>query len=167
MGWKGRTVLALAIAIFVAGCLFLGYMVRARYQANEYRVRVAAAFNAAMLVNGDETYTDPQRAVIATSEGRRYVVVPENYKALVTLLRKENAMPLFRRVGKDAPLTIDICDSARLRLRPDDNGQDGALVEFTTDAGKRFIMHVRGGNIWKQITEYATVGHGENRNLEI
>lgn len=165
MGWKGRIAVALVCALLLGGVLLLGYIVHARYQGNAYVVQVAAAFNAAALVNGEETYTDAERAVISGYEGRRYVVLPENYKALVSLLRKDHAMPPFRRVGADAPLSIAICDSAFIQIEPD--GDDGALVCFTSDAGKRYTMHVRGGNIWKQIVEYATTGHSGRQNLPL
>ena len=163
MSWRLRIAVIFVVVFLLATCLWLGYFIRARYQGNEYLVRLTASFNAAALLNGEETYTDPDRAVISAYEGRRYVVLPENYKPLVSLLRKDHAMPPLRRVGRDAPLTIDICGSARLCVEPD--GEDGALVRFTDEAGRRFTMHVRGGNIWKQIIEYATVGHGENQNL--
>ena len=38
---------------------------------------------------------------------------------------------------------------------------------FTADNGKHFTMHVRGGNIWKQLIEYTTVGHSDRRNLQL
>ena len=167
MGWKLKTVVFLTLGLFMAGCLWLGYVVYARYQGNGYIVHVATSFNAAALVNGEETYTEPDRAVISAFEGRRYVVLPENYKPLVSLLRKDSAMPMFRRVGQDAPLTIAVCGSAQLRIEPDRDSVDGALIAFTDESGKRFTVHVRGGNIWKQIVEYATVGHGQYRNLPL
>ena len=167
MGWRLKLVAILALMILVGGCAWLSYAVYARYQGNDYNVALAASFNAAALVNGEETYSSSDSAVISAYEGKRYVVLPDNYKAIVSLLRKDNAMPMFRRVGKDAPLSIAICDSAALRIEPDGNGDDEALIEFTDDAGKRYTMHVRGGNIWKQIVEYATVGHGEHRNIAL
>lgn len=165
MSWRLKTVVLLALAAFLATCLWLGYAVHARHQGNEYVMQLGVAFNATALLNGEETYTDPERAIISAYEGRRYVILPENYKALVSLLRKDHAMPLFRRVGKDAPLAITICDCTTIQAEPD--GEDGALVCLVTDAGKRFTMHVRGGNIWKQILEYATVGHSENQNIPL
>ena len=165
MTWRLKTVVLLVLVIFVTTCLWLGYAVHARYQGNEYVMELGIAFNAAALLNGEETYTDPDRAVVSAYEGQQYVILPENYKALVFLLRKDHAMPLFRRVREDAPLSITICDCTALRVEPESD--DGALVSLTTDAGKRFTMHVRGGNIWKQILEYATIGHSENRNLAL
>lgn len=167
MGWKMKTIVFLAVAMFLIGCVWLGYVVYARSQGNEYAVQVAASFNAAALVNGDETYVEPDRAVICTYEGKRYVILPDNYKAVVSLLRKDYVMPMFRRVGKDAPLLITICGGAQLRIEPDKNSDDGALISFTADNGKHFTMHVRGGNIWKQLLEYTTVGHSDRRNLQL
>ncbi len=167
MGWKLRILVIIVLAFFIFGCGWLGYAVYARYQGNEYLIQVAASFNAASLVNGEETYTETDRAVISAYEGRRYVILPENYKAIVSLLRKDHVMALFRRVGKDAPLSITVCDSARLWIEPDEGSVDGALVCFENDAGRRFTMHVRGGNIWKQLIEYTTTGHSENQNLRL
>lgn len=167
MGWRMKTVVIFAVVLFVATTAWLGFVVYARYQSNDYSVQVAAAFNAALLVNGEETFTDPDRAVISGFQGRRYVIVPENYKAIVSLLRKDCAMPPFKRAGKDAPLTITVCDSATISIRPDGDGVDAALIDFTTGDGKRYAMHVRGGNIWKQFVEYATAGHGQNKNLPL
>ncbi len=167
MGWKLKTAVCLALVFFLGSCAWLGFTIYARYQGNAYLVAVTASFNAASLVNGEETYTEPDKAVISAFEGRRYVVVPENYKAIVSLLRKDHVMPMFRRVGKDAPLAITLCGSAQLRIEPDRDSDDGALVFFAGDGGKRYTMHVRGGNIWKQFLEYATVGHSGNKNLPL
>lgn len=165
MGWKSKTVVFLTLAVFLATCLWMGYAVHARYQGNEYVLQLGAAFNAASLLNGEETFTDPDKAVISTYDGQRYVILPENYKAIASLLRKDHAMPLFDRVKADAPLSIAICDCTRIRIEPD--GDDGALVFLGTDGGRSFTMHVRGGNIWKMILEYTTTGHMENRNIPL
>ncbi len=167
MGWRMKTVVIFAVVLFVVTTAWLGFVVYARYQSNDYSVQVAAAFNAALLVNGEETFTDPERAVISGYQGQRYVIVPENYKAIVSLLRKDCAMPPFKRAGKDAPLTITVCDSATIHIRPDGDGVDAALIDFTAGDGRRYAMHVRGGNIWKQFVEYATAGHGQNKNLPL
>ena len=167
MGWRMKTVVIFAVVLFVVTTAWLGFVVYARYQSNDYSVQVAAAFNAALLVNGEETFTDPDRAVISGYQEQRYVIVPENYKAIVSLLRKDCAMPPFKRAGKDAPLTITVCDSATISIRPDGDGVDAALIDFTAGDGRRYAMHVRGGNIWKQFVEYATAGHGQNKNLPL
>ncbi len=167
MSWKLKAIVCLVLGVLLAYCAWLGYLVYARYQGNAYILQTAASFNAAALLNGEETYTEPDRAVISSYEGQRYVILPDNYRAIVSLLRKDSAMPMFRRVGKDAPLSITICDSARIQIEPDRGSVDGALVLFTSDTGKRFTMHVHGGNIWKQILEYTTTGHSGYRNLPL
>ena len=167
MGWKMKTAVIVSVGMFLAGCAWLGFVVCARYRGNDYLVQVTASFNAASLVNGEETFTEPDKAVISTFEGRRYVVIPENYKAIVSLLRKDHVMPLFRRVGKDAPLSVVICGGARLRIEPDGDSVDGALVSFDADNGRHYTMHVRGGNIWRQIVQYTTEGPLNRRNLPL
>ena len=167
MGWKLKILAFIAIAVILSGCVWLGYVVYARYQGNEYVLQLSASFNAAMLVNGEETFTEPEKAVICTYEGQRYVILPENYKAIVSLLRKDCAMPMFRRVGRDAPLSITVCDSTLFEIEPDAGSVDGALICLTTDTGKRYTMHVRGGNIWTQILEYTTTGRPDRWNLPL
>ena len=167
MGWKLKTGAFLAFVMFMIGCAWLGFSVYARYQGNEYLIQVTAAFNAAALVNGEETYTDADRSVISTCEGQSYVILPDNYKAIVSLLRKDHVMSPFRRVRADAPLSIVICGDSRLRIEPDRDSTDGALICLTTDAGRSFTMHVRGGNIWGQILQYATIGYSNRLNLPI
>ena len=165
MSWKSKAVVFIVIVVFLFTCLGLAYAVYARYQGNDYLIQVTAAFNAASLLNGEETYTDPENAVISTYEGQQYVILPENYKAIVSLLRKDYVMSMFRRVGKNAPLSISICNSATLQIVPDEGSVDGALIFFQSAGGRSYTMHVRGGNIWKQLIEYATVGHSQNKNL--
>ena len=101
MSWKAKICIILVLVFLLSGILMLGFFVHARYRGNAYFVEVTAAFNAAALLNGEETFTDPERAVISTYDGTKHVIVPENYKGLVSLLRKENAMPPFRRISKD------------------------------------------------------------------
>ncbi len=167
MGWGLRILVSIAIVVFLVGCVWLGYALYAGNQGNEYVVQVTAAFNAAALVNGEETCTEADRAVISAYEGRRYVILPENYKAIVSLLRKDHAMPMFRRVREDAPLSIAICACAELKIEPDEGSVDGTLISFTTDTGKRYTMHIRGGNIWKQLIDYTTTGRPDRRNLPL
>ncbi len=167
MNWILKSIVFLALGVLIVYCAWLGYLVYARSQGNEYTIQLTASFNAAALVNGEETYTDPDRAVISTYEGRQYVILPDNYKAIVSLLRKDHAMPMFRRVGKNAPLSITICGRTRLQIAPDKGSVDGALISLHTDGGKHFTMHVRGGNLWLQILEYTTAGRTHYRNLPL
>jgi len=163
VGWKSKAVVVFTLVFLVAGLMWLGYAVYARYQGNEYVLQLTAAFNAASLVNGEETFTEPDKAAISSYDGRQYVILPENYKAIVSLLHRDNVMPMLRRVRADAPLSICICESTRLYVEPET--EDSAWVGLVDESGKRFTMHIHGGNIWKQIIEYATTGHSENKNI--
>ena len=167
MSWKGKLLIGIAAAILLTAIFFMIYVVRAKYRSNEYILQLGAAFNAAILVNGDETLTDPEYAVISEYDGKKYLIVPENYKALNTLLRKDAVMPIFGNSLKDAPLSIRICDTALVRIRPNKHSVDGASIYFDTGT-QHFYMHVKGGNIWTQILSWATKGstHYDNIPLE-
>ena len=167
MGWRSKILVFVALGVFVFGCVWLGYAVNARTKGNEYMIQLAASFNAAMLINAEETFTDPDRAIISACEGQRYIIIPENYSAVLSLLHKDHVMPMIRRVGKDAPLSISICGSTSISIEPDRDSVDGALILFVTDTGKRFTKHVRGGNFWTQILEYTTVGFPTRHNLPL
>ena len=60
VGWRSKSIVAFALVFFFVTCAWLGYAVYARYQGNEYLVRLAASFNAATLVNAEETYVEPR-----------------------------------------------------------------------------------------------------------
>lgn len=162
--WGGRILITASLLLLAFGIFFLVYIIRAKYASNNYILRLGASFNAASLVNGAETFTEPEKAVITEYNGSRYVVLPENYKALNMLLRKDCASPLFPGSFADAPLTISICSDTLLRIRPDRGSVDGAVVSFETE-GHRYVMHIRGGNIWTQLLTYATEGDRRNPNI--
>ena len=87
MKWYVKALIIAAVTtlvIYIGGMI---YVVRAKYSMNDYVVHLGAAFNAATIVNATETYTDEERAVIAEYEGRRAVIIPENYKPLQSYLR--------------------------------------------------------------------------------
>ena len=109
MKWYTKLLVLLAIGtlIFVIGGMT--YVVKAKYSMNDYAVQLGAAFNAANIVNATETHTDAQQAVIASHNGQQSVIVPENYKALSSYLRRDHAMPLIGRVQKETALHISIC----------------------------------------------------------
>ena len=50
MGWKLRAAVIFVVGFLIAGCLWFGYVVHARYQGNEYVVQLTAAFNAVLAV---------------------------------------------------------------------------------------------------------------------
>ncbi len=160
---KLLTVLAICVLLFVI--LGFGYLVRAKYQMNEYTIQLGAALNAATLVNATETHTDDQNAVIASYQGRRVVIIPENYKALKAYLLQDHAMPPFGSVDEEKALSITICGESHLVIQGDKNGQ-GALIRFVS-SGKSMLMHVSGGDIWEKILQIALEGRSNRLNLPL
>ena len=68
------------ILAFSALFLFIGgmvYVVKAKYALNDYTMQVGFGFNAAMMVNAEETHMDADKAVIAQYEGKRVVIVDD------------------------------------------------------------------------------------------
>lgn len=165
MKWYTKLLVLLAIGtlIFVIGGMT--YVVKAKYSMNDYAVQLGAAFNAATIVNATETHTDAQQAVIASHNGQQSVIVPENYKALSSYLRRDHAMPLIGRVQKETALHISICAQSHLYMQGDKDGQ-GALILFES-AGERFVMHVRGGDLWDKIVQLCMEGSTKHPNLPL
>ena len=165
MKWYTKLFVLLSIAtlLFVIGGMV--YVVRAKYSMNEYAVQVGAAFNAAIIVNATETHTQPEQAVIASYDGQRSVIVPENYKALQSYLRRDHAMPLLGRVDREKALHISICVQSHLYIVGDADGQ-GALIRFES-AGEKFLMHVRGGDLWDKIVKVCLDGTNKHPNLPL
>lgn len=165
MKWYTKLLVLIAIATLLFVIFGMGYLVNAKYKMNEYSVQLGAAFNAATYVNATETHTDAENAVIANYQGRSSVIVPENYKALQSYLRRDHAMPPFGGVDADDALHISICTQSHLYITGDKDGQ-GALIRFET-AGKSFLMHVNGGDLWEKILTMALDGRSNMPNLPL
>jgi len=149
MKWylKALILIAAATLIFYIGSMI--YLVVAKYEMNDYVMEIGAAFNAATIVNATETHTDPENAIIAEYDGQTAVIVPENYKALQTYLRRDHAMPLFGFVNRNRALHIAICNESHLYIQSDRDGQ-GALIRFES-SDETYTMHVTGGDLWDKI----------------
>ena len=165
MKWYTKLLVALGVGTLIFVIVGFAYIVRAKYSMNEYAVQVAAAFNAATIVNATETHTDEQQAVIATYNGKSSVIVPENYKALQSYLRRDYAMPPFGKVKDEGALHISICGESHLYIRGDKDGQ-GALLRLDTD-GKSFLMHVTGGDLWEKILKVSMDGRNDYPNIPL
>ncbi len=165
MKWYTKLMILIALATLVFFIASMVYLVNAKYQMNEYNVQLGAAFNAATYVNAQETYTDEENAVIATYQGRSSVIVPENYKALQSYLRRDYAMPPFGRINTEEALHISICNASHLYIVGDKDGQ-GALIRFET-AGKSFLMHVASGDLWDKIVQISLDGRHDTPNLPL
>lgn len=141
------------------------YVVKAKFAVNDYTLQLGTSFNAAMMVNATETYTDADKAVIAEYGGRRVVIVPENYRQVISCLSRQAAMPLLAFVDKEEALHVSICDASDLYAQPDKDGE-GFTVEWQLE-GKRFVMHTSGGNHWERLLQYCLDGASKAPNIEL
>ena len=161
--WKGMIFITAAVLAFMIGGMV--YLVKARYAMNDYVVQLGHSFNAAMLVNAEETFTEEEKAVIAEYQGERAVIVPENYKALQSYLRRDSAMPLISLFRRGEALHISFCGENHLYVQGDRDGQ-GAKILF--ECGKKtFRMHVSGGDLWQKIVDLSMKGWGQTPNLPL
>lgn len=156
------TVCALTMALYIAGMI---YAVRAKLAMNDYIIQLSMAFNAATMVNAKETYTDPDRAIIAEYGGERCVVVPENYRQLSGYLTWNHAMPPFGSVDEEEALHVSICGGSDLYIEGDEDGQ-GAMVLFES-AGKRFTMHIASVDLWDKILKACMEGSYKAENIPL
>lgn len=163
MKWYAKLMIFLGIGTLLFCIVGMTYVIRAKYQMNEYTLQLGAAFNAATIVNATETFTDAENAVIAAYEGQKSVIVPENYKSLLSYLRRDHAMPFLSYINKEKALHISICDGSHLYILGDKDGQ-GALVYFET-AGETYRMHVTGGDLWQKIQDIAIKGSYKAPNI--
>ena len=157
----------IAIA-FAALFLFIGgmvYVVKAKYTLNDYTLQLGLGFNAAMMVNAEETHTDADKAVIAEYEGKRVVIAPENYKAVQSCLLRQAAMPLFGRLRREGALCISVCGTSEMHVQPDDDGE-GFTVEWKSD-DDRFVMHASGGGHWSRLLKLCMEGSTQTPNIEL
>lgn len=161
--WIAYAFAAAAAALLVVLIGGMAYVVKAKYAINDYNKQMTFAFNAAMMVNAEETFTDDARAVIAEYGGQRVVIAPENYKALQTCLQRQAAMPPFGSVQEEGALKITFCGDSVLLARPDAD-KDGFLVEWKTGED-RFVMQTRGGNHWERLVSLCMKGRSSVPNI--
>ena len=165
MKWYTKLLVALGVGTLIFVIVGFAYIVRAKYSMNEYAVQVGAAFNAATIVNATETHTDEQQAVIAIYNGKSSVIVPENYKALQSYLRRDCAMPLVSFVNREQALHISFCAENHLYVQGDRDGQGASLL---FECGKKtFRMHVSGGDLWQKILDLSLDGWAQSPNLPL
>ena len=151
-----------ALLLLIGGMI---YVVRAKYALNDYTMQTAMQFNAAMMVNAEETYTDGARAVIAEYAGARMVIAPENYRALLSCLTRQAAMPLYARVDEETAMHIAICGSTDVYIGPDADGE-GFTVDWRSPEG-RFVMHAAGGNHWERLVTLCMEGSQKAQNIPL
>lgn len=165
MKWYLKLIIFLAIATLVAYIGSMVYLVTAKYKMNDYTLELGATFNAATMVNASTTHTDAASAVIARYKDQSAVVVPENYPALTSYLRREHAMPLFAFVNKDKALHIAVCDESHFYIVGDKSG-DGATVRLESAHGT-YTMHITGSDVYEKILDLCLKGSQKYPNLPV
>lgn len=165
MKWYIKAFIIVAVATLIAYIGGMIYLVKAKYEMNEYVLQLGAAFNAATIVNAEETYTDLENAVIAAYGDEKSVIMPENYKMLQSYLRMDYAAPPLALVDKDEALHISICSESHLYIEGDKDGQ-GATIRLES-AGESYTMHVAGGDLWQKILSVCLDGSYKAENLPI
>jgi len=166
MKWYTKLFLWLIIAIFVAIMLGMVYVVWAKYRIDDYKVQLTTSLNAAMIVNAEETFTDPESAVICEYDGARVVLAPENYRALTNYLTADSAPPLFARVDKQNSLHISLCGHEHIYVEGDEDG-DGVTIRFESRE-HTYIMHVGGySDLWNKLLTLCSTGTNRNPNIVI
>jgi len=163
-----RILVILTVLLLVAAIGFIVYAVHSRTAIPNYQFQVDAVLSAASIANEDNPLTtEPDKCVIAEYEGRRAVVVPDNYLSLSSFLKKDAACPLFVSVNKDKALKLTVCDIAVFYIMPEGDSTDVVLVEMDS-SGKHFGMRIDGGNLWPNLLESCMNGtyHGQNIPLD-
>ena len=163
----GRIVIIFVVLLLVGGIAFMIYSINSRLQTQEYMFQIDAVFTAAEIASGEDPLTtDPGKAVTAEYEGRKVVVVPGNFLALTSYLRKDAAAKLFPSVDKEKALKLTVCDVAEIWVMP--KSGDGDVVYIDMNAGGR-SFHVRtdGGNQWKQLLACCMTGTYHDSNIPL
>ena len=163
-----RILIIFTIVFLVLGIGLLAFSIYSRTNGTEYQFQVDAVLGAAFIANEEDPLTtDPDRAVIAEYDGRKAVIVPNNYMALSSYLRKDSASMLFFSINREKAIKLTVCNEAVFYIAPQENSEDVAYVELST-MGQTFHMRTDGGNQWKNLLNCCTKGtyHDENIPLE-
>ncbi len=166
MRWSWpRFFIILTVLLLIIGIAAMIFLVHSRKVTDEYKFQVEYIFLLASVANEETLTTDPALSVITSWEGKEWAVSPMNYKALLSYLRRDAAMPLLMpRIDPDHCLTIRCCDEAVFRVVPENDSGNSILVELSTD-NQVFRMRASGGLLWKGLLEYGTEGPLRERNL--
>ena len=161
-----RLFVIITVLLLVFGVGFLIFSIHARMTAAEYMFQVDAVLSAASIVNQDQPLTDSDKAVISEYEGHRNVIVPGNYLALSSYLRKDAAMPLFLNIDREKAMKIVVCDESVFYLVPEENNGDVVLIRL--EAGNKvFQMRTDGGNQWDNLLAVCTKGTYHDDNIPL
>ena len=162
-----RVMVVFVIVLLVAGIAFLIFSVHSRLNGTEYQFQVDAVLSAASIANGEDPLTaDPDKAVIAEYQGKRAVVVPGNYTALSSWLRKDAASLPFLSIDKEKALKLTVCNEAVFYAVPDNGSEDVVLIELTT-MGRTFRIRTDGGNQWQSLLTCCMKGSYHDDNIPL
>ena len=162
-----RIMIILAVVLLVLGIAFLIFSIDSRLKGTEYQFQVDAVLTAASIANGEDPQTtDPALSVTAEYEDRKAVVVPGNYTALSSYLRKDAASMLFFSMDREKALKLTVCDIATLFLAPQGGSEDVVLVELVTK-DQTFRMRTDGGNQWKNLLTCCMEGTYHDKNIPL
>lgn len=160
-----KVIIALALAALVVGICALFIVVKSKYAVNDFNVDLNMAFNAAMMLNGETTNTDEDKAVICEYDGRRTVLEPDNYKAVSYYLCLKSRMALFNRVDMENALALRFCGSTVLYASPDKD-EDGVYLHWVTPK-KTYNMHALGSELWEKLTQTCMEGTNRTPNVPL
>ncbi len=158
--------LVLTIVLLLFGIGWMIFSVNSRLTGTEYQFQVDAVLAAAKIENGGEPLTDPGKAVVAEYEGRRAVVVPANYAALSSYLRKDAASPLFLSIQPEKSLKLTVCGEAEIYAMPEEGNGDVVLIQMTTQ-GRTFRIRTDGGNQWSSLLRCCMEGTYHDANIPL
>ena len=161
-----RILAVAAVLLLVCGIVFMVFSINARMTASEYQFQVDAILYAATVANQGEPVTEADKAVISEYEGKKTVIVPGNYTALSSYLRKDVAMPPFLQIDKSRALKITVCGEAVFYAVPSDTSEDVVLVRLESN-GSVFQMRTDGGNQWTNLLNCCTKGTYHDDNIPL
>ncbi len=162
-----RILVIFTVVLLVFGIAFLVLTIHTRLNGTEYQFQVDAILTAASIANEEDPLTtDPALSVTAEYEGRKAVVVPGNYLALSSYLRKDAVSMLFFSMDREKALKLTVCDLATIFIAPDNGSEDVVLVELVTK-DQTFRMRTDGGNQWKSILTCCTEGTYHDKNIPL
>jgi hypothetical protein len=162
-----KVLIIIVILVILTGAGFLVFSVYSRLINTEYQFQVDAVLSAAAIANEEDPLTtDPSKCVIAEYEGKRTVIVPGNYTALSSWLRKDSAATLFSGPDKSKALKVTVCDEAVFYISPAKDSVDIAMIELTT-MGRTFRIHTKGGNQWTSLLACCTKGTYHDDNIPL
>ena len=162
-----RILIVFVALLLVFGIAFFVFSVHSRLANSEYQFQVDAVLTAASIANGpDPLTTDPAVSVIAEYDGQRAVVVPANYLALSSYLRKDSAGLLFSSPNREKAMKITVCDVATFYLAPEGDSGDVVLIELITK-DRSFRVRTDGGNQWQCLLDCCLKGTYHDQNIPL